>query len=115
MEWVDLSEKHNLPNCIGAGVPAQWEPVVSDAILKIQELIDQGRDIHIRQIKEKFGSLRIYVAGTDWHLCESIIAEAETKCNGICVECGSTDDVKRATKKDSGWLQTLCKEHRDSE
>jgi hypothetical protein len=80
---------------------------------ELEALRLSGVDIRVAQIKEKFGSLRIYVRGEGYSEAEPIITRAEIETESICSVCGSTEDVQRGTReKDSRWILTLCKEHR---
>lgn len=54
------------------------------------------------QIKEKFGSLRLYCDTTP-----DIISIIETASHTMCEECGSTREIGITS---SGWIKTLCKE-----
>lgn len=61
----------------------------------------------IVQIKEKYGSLRIYVDNLNEH--QRIIVETIEKLSfKVCEFCGVTKDV--ALHK-NGWWKTLCPEH----
>lgn len=54
------------------------------------------------QIKEKFGTLRVYYSGGD-EFCEGIIAMAESMSAVTCEDCGVPGKVR-----DGGWIRTLC-------
>ena len=62
------------------------------------------------QVKEKWGGLCFY---TDGHndAQGGAISFAESMSYHICERCGSTNDVQQ-TK--GGWIQTLCKECRET-
>lgn len=61
--------------------------------------------IYFTQIKEKYGTLRIYVShGTDELF--KMIDDAEAKSATVCEECGSTEDVGQTL----GYVRTLCKD-----
>ena len=58
----------------------------------------------ITDIKEKYARLRIYAsAGQE---IDDIIHETILKCDGICQNCGSEDDVEHFD--DCGWWYNLC-------
>ena len=61
----------------------------------------------IVQIKEKWGSLRIYAINTTKEQ-EILIDFAENFSLKICEFCGTSEDVVSYKK---GWHKTLCKEH----
>ncbi len=63
--------------------------------------------MRIVQVKEKYGSLRIFLqAGTDE--AENLIDEAETKSETICEACGAQGSNHTLR---SGWSKTLCLFH----
>ena len=64
--------------------------------------IEGGESFHFTQIKEKYGSLRLYDVGEDSPL-ESVTDHLST-C--ICEECGAP-----GRERDDGWIRTLCDEH----
>lgn len=59
----------------------------------------------VDQIKEKFGTLRVYFSD-----CNDIINEitgfAETMSETTCEECGNIGKARGG-----GWIKTLCEEH----
>ena len=58
----------------------------------------------IRDIKEKYASLRIYGSFND--KIEKIIEQAEIACSRTCQKCGASgDDVKPIG---AGWIYNLC-------
>ena len=59
----------------------------------------------IQDIKEKYGSLRIY--GYHGQQINNIIEEAVKECANTCQECGSNEDVHYI---DNGWVYVLCPE-----
>jgi hypothetical protein len=102
-----------LKNNIGCCVVEAWAPTVKHALDDLEALRAAGADIQVIQIKEKFGSLRMYVKGSGYAQAEPIVAKAEIETQSICSVCGSKEDVKRGVKaKNDGWILTLCKEHR---
>lgn len=61
----------------------------------------------VRQIKEKFGTLRVYLDITDSNIDE-IVWFAETMSETTCEECGNIGELRRGS-----WLKTLCETHAD--
>ena len=59
----------------------------------------------VKQIKEKFGTLRAYIDGGDNTIAE-IIHFAETMSNTTCEECGNI-----GTTRTGSWMKTLCDKH----
>lgn len=59
----------------------------------------------IRQVKEKFGSLRFYADGlSDEH--ENYVRFAEAMSGRTCEECGD-----RGKSRNDGWIAVLCDAH----
>jgi len=63
--------------------------------------------IKINQIKEKFGTLRIYLSSEPDYL-EKMICKAEHESGKTCEICGA----KGTNEAINGWYKTLCDEHR---
>jgi len=65
--------------------------------------------IVLDQIKEKFGTLRIYY--TDHSKCPEYISGvfdfAEIMSHNICEKCGKPG----STRHNLSWIQTLCEDH----
>ena len=63
--------------------------------------------IEFRQIKEKFGGLRVYV---NFHIKEldELIDKAERKSFSVCEKCGSEENVTTKPNRPYGWILTLC-------
>jgi hypothetical protein len=81
--------------CVGKG----WHPIVEDAIKQIE-----ARGGFIRQIKEKFAGLRIYVHGGDYDAIDDIVRTAEHRASLTCEDCGAPGTVKSV----GFWDKTLC-------
>ena len=79
--------------------------VLCDRISKAEESMEN--DIHIAQIKEKFGGLRFYCHGADDY-SYGMIDFAEKISTRICEECGNPG---RLMTTHTGWLYTACDEH----
>ena len=83
-------------------------------IFELCEALEKQSDLEgvempeARQIKEKFGGLRIYVSGTTKSMLD-IIDRAEDKSETICEICGETGKVY----KTRGWMKTRCLKHQD--
>lgn len=58
------------------------------------------------QVKEKFGTLRFYIAGGNDKM-DSLISFAENLSGCTCEECG-----RPGTQDNGGWIKTLCEECR---
>ena len=71
----------------------------------IDELIEDGWDKKICQVKEKFGGLRFYTnGGGDNH--HQIISKYEKISYETCEVCG-----EKGEPRGGGWITTLCSEH----
>jgi hypothetical protein len=57
------------------------------------------------QIKEKFGTLRLYHDGGDDY-CRGVVAMAEIMSGGTCEMCGAPGTIGG-----KGWIRTLCARH----
>jgi len=66
------------------------------------DLVDKYR---IMQIKEKFGELRWYDAGST-KAAYDVISKYTKLSRSICIECGEP-----ATKITTGWISPYCDEH----
>ena len=60
------------------------------------------------QIKEKYGTLRIYFSGGDEYV-EGLVSMAEAISGKICEVCGNKGQPNKG-----GWITTLCDSHRES-
>lgn len=67
---------------------------------------ENGVQIKLVQVKEKFGRLRIYFQGGDEYT-RTVVDMAEFVSEEICELCGSPGDYHKA----HGWLQARCIEH----
>jgi hypothetical protein len=77
-----------------------WKPIMRDLQAKSEP------DVVLTQVKEKFGTLRIYYNGGSEAFAQAV-NEAERASANVCEDCGqpgSTRDV-------GGWLRTVCDNH----
>ena len=72
--------------------------------LLLDELCGKIKDMHVtaRQVKEKFGTLRFYIEGTEE--AHNIVSEYEDKSGTVCEDCGGPGE----TENKGGWLKTIC-------
>src|SRR5690606_25803707 len=75
-------------------VPTGWSSILTSGF---EEMFKAGWDGEIRQIKEKFGSLRLYLQNSNEEI-ETIVRRMEEQTEDICCVCGEP-----ATKHSSGW------------
>lgn len=115
-------KKYRYLGHISPEVPTSWEPLIMDMLVFIDKLVkpkhyprfilnlfaDKGeyileQKVYITQIKQKFGSLRVYASVTDG--VQKIIDKTETLCNNTCEYCGKPDTTHVMIK---GWVRNLC-------
>lgn len=75
---------------------------------KTELLPDEVEQVVVRQIKEKFGTLRFYYDGGDEHI-RGLETMAEAMSSRICEECGCPGE-SRSTEKNR-WVRVLCEKH----
>lgn len=88
-------------------VPEGWIELFLHMCEEIREPLIQANYINefrFLQIKEKYGSLRVYTAGAPQEVYD-IIQKYEALSERICVTCG-----KPATKISQGWICPYCDE-----
>lgn len=95
-----------------------WRPIVQEALERIGNLWEANglalEDLAVLEVKEKFGTLRMYVSyfdaadSVDDDIAESlevIVDWAESKSSVICEVCGEYGQ-RRAT----GYIRCLCED-----
>lgn len=95
-----------------------WFPLLERMFAEIREIIPRGKedDWDLRQVKEKFGGLRVY---WQWNGDEDVtrrlalaVTLAEMRADRTCDICGSRGwHVVRG--QPSGWHMTRCLSHAD--
>ena len=125
----DLSMKETCM-CWGISVADGWYGIIDSLCRQMMEVIVDVRKVfpdyrcpEFVQVKEKFGTLRIYLTqhshmfqGEDdsyekdlWEEMDSLVRSAEHASLYVCEHCGTTVDVETS----GGWLVTLCNECRE--
>ena len=106
---VDILEKYKeffSKNFIGLECGKGWNGILIDMFENFRK---NNIKIKMIQIKEKFGSLRIYIDFPEnieeYELLEKIIHEAENKSWTTCEGCGAENKI---SKKES-WIINFCK------
>jgi hypothetical protein len=89
-------------------IPFGWHNLVRDGL---EEMFAVGWLGEVTQIKEKFGSLRLYVntqtkEGFSSAAVDDIVERMETATQNICCVCG---EPKTWTSK--GWVMFFCDDH----
>jgi hypothetical protein len=134
-EWDDeqckkypiLYKERNLPMsqtcmCWGFNISPGWYKIIEELNEQLQEIMFViGCDITVKQVKEKFGTLRFYydavfnnvnesIDGNVWgEIIRACVNEAERKTGHTCDVCG-----KHGTLNNSGWIKCRCEEHKDA-
>jgi hypothetical protein len=83
-----------------------WFKIIDLLCEMLQWDIDHNKhpQIEASQVKEKFGSLRFYVNGSD-DKQDGMIDYVCALSNYVCEHCGSMEDVTQT----KGWITTICK------
>jgi hypothetical protein len=91
------------PRC-GFHIGAGWLPIVDKLFSDILSLCRSKciRVPEVTQVKEKFGTLRIYVS-TNSPAIREMIDEVEAITYEICEDCGAPGRLRG-----EGWARTLC-------
>lgn len=74
-----------------------------DLLKPIFDYLEKRPYFTISQIKEKYGTLRVYTYGEDETLSR-LVENAENESAHVCEFCGSREKIGRT----SGYIQTLC-------
>lgn len=85
-----------------------WFKLLLDLSLELSRF----KYLKITQLKEKFGSLRVYFTNVDYEansskLIEQIISKYENISTDICEVCGNPGKLIN----NHGWYKTVCEEH----
>jgi hypothetical protein len=89
----------------GLEVSEYWLPILEKGFAKISEEVKKNNltDYKIIQVKEKFGTLRIYDYNGTQEI-HNIIEDMEKECMTICEKCGSPEGKFRH----NGWMRITC-------
>jgi hypothetical protein len=87
--------------------PPGWRAVLEEMHLRLTAL---DRAYRLAQVKEKFGVLRVYLAGqghdpTTRSALVGVIAEYEERSSQVCQQCGAPG---QSTVDPRGAIATLC-------
>ena len=86
-----------------------WMSLVIELLDKIQHLVDNNPEysgLQVIQVKEKYGSLRVYL-NYYYKEIEELIQEYEEKSCYICEECGEKGEIRNI----NNWYTALCDKH----
>lgn len=79
----------------------------SGLIRRIYE--SKPEDVQVLQVKEKFGSLRVYTDGVDSIEFQAVVQSAEDASENICELCGEPGSADETFY----WIKTLCERHKE--
>lgn len=84
-----------------------WFEVLRDLLQELNEHLTAtpALELQIRQIKEKFGALRVIYSGGD-DACAEMVARATARAQSTCDQCGQPGRVRQA-----GGVTVRCDEH----
>jgi len=82
-----------------------WMDVLRKAFTEMKEVAERnGYNTKITQVKEKYGTLRIYL-DADFDDFDHIIQRAEKESSETCELCGKPGELVN-----DGWYHTFCSE-----
>jgi hypothetical protein len=79
-----------------------WKEIIEPLFHKLK-----GSGIKFAQIKEKFGTLRIYANNSEVDVF-NLIKQAEAESMKVCEYCGTRENITT----EGSWVLTLCKKCR---
>ena len=103
----DPELKNNLM-AFGFEIGKGWMPLLIELIDKIQMLVNNNpeyADVEILQVKEKYGSLRVYL-NYYYKEIEELIQEYEEKSCYMCGECGGKGEIRNI----NNWYTALYRD-----
>lgn len=96
-----------------------WYPIIWEICEKVEDCArigniklgqnDEGTGFYFVQVKEKFGTLRIYTSFS-YDLIDLVIDWGTQMSHLICEVCGGVGKTERGS---NGWINTLCKKCRE--
>lgn len=105
-----LVNQNGTPYDFADDVGKGWIGILTNAFKQIAEAFDKAdadfSEFSVAQIKEKFGTLRIYCGALDAGIADhvyKIIDEAESESERTCELCGNPGKARGG-----GWIKTLC-------
>lgn len=100
MTLTDVVNKypHLFPDRLHLAIGEGW----ADLLAELCEYL-KDKPVTFSQVKEKFGSLRVYLHGEPSLADLAAVHAIETRSAKICEECG-----KPGKTRGPGWLRTLC-------
>ena len=119
-KYPKLFVERNLPMsqtamCWGFSCGDGWFNIIDRLCANIQSHIDWKNkneevvpQVVVKQVKEKFGTLRFYYNGGDEYV-HGLVAMAESMSGVTCESCGSAGKLHGVSDKGiTGWMHTIC-------
>ena len=119
-KYPKLFVERNLPMsqtamCWGFACGDGWFNLIDRLCANIQSHIDWKNkneevvsQVVVKQVKEKFGTLRFYISGGDEYI-HGLVAMAESMSGVTCEKCGASGKLYGVSEKGiSGWMHTYC-------
>jgi len=80
-----------------------WLPILEELFEGFQKLVDKRDDtsFKVEQVKQKYGTLRVYHNGGDEY--EALVDRAEAMSEFTCEVCG-----QQGMMRDDGWMMVRC-------
>lgn len=98
--------------CWGFECGDGWYNILNQLMSQIQHHIDwKNRDtevvqqVTLDQVKEKFGTLRVYYSGGDDYI-RGVVSMAQAMSGSTCEVCGNAGKFRGKS-----WFYTACDEH----
>jgi hypothetical protein len=95
----------------GFDVGNGWRELLRDLF---EDMTNAGWDGHLHQVKQKFGSLRVYIGKANSDVFD-VIWDAEANSAHICENCGSQGEQRKIVispakrrQVENAWYMTLC-------
>lgn len=91
-----------------------WQEIVRDLFEDIARIVggpDRQPQLRVTSVKQKHGTLRVYILGTPREHCRAIdaaIDRAEARSARICETCGRPGRLRQSP---GGWWHTACRRH----
>lgn len=104
MEEIELTPRES---CLAFGVNCGegWHDILYDLLRDIYIYTQQNNiDIKVNQIKEKFGTLNVYLSDYP-EVIKCLLCEAEKKSAVTCEFCGAEGEIRPLS-----WIKTLCQD-----
>jgi hypothetical protein len=99
------SKEPFLPMAFGFDCGDGWFEILKECFENIEKSLSEfpdGKNVRVHQVKEKYGTLRIYMSHY-YDKIEEFIDEAEKKSEVTCELCGSSGKLEGEY-----WLTTRC-------